>query len=69
MPLLDYNITSNHVHLVVYAQDTEQVALFIQQAAGEFARDYNRRRERSGAFWEGGYHATMVKAANIFGSA
>ena len=32
----------------------------MQQAAGDFARDYNRRKERSGAFWEGRYLATMV---------
>ena len=32
----------------------------MQQAAGEMARDYNRRKGRSGAFWEGRYHATMV---------
>jgi putative transposase len=36
------------------------VAVFMQQAAGEFARDYNRRKERRGAFWEGRYHTTMV---------
>lgn len=58
--LLTYNITSNHVHLMVYAEASESVAQLMQQAAGEFARDYNRRKERSGAFWEGRYHATMV---------
>ena len=26
----------------------------------EFARDDNRRKSRSGSFWEGRYHATMV---------
>jgi putative transposase len=58
--LLSYNITSNHVHLIVYAERTEQIAELMQQAAGEFAREYNRRKGRSGAFWEGRYHATMV---------
>lgn len=58
--LLTYNITCNHVHLLVYADEAKQTAEFIQQAAGEFARDYNRRKKRSGAFWEGRYHATMV---------
>jgi putative transposase len=45
--LLTYNITSNHVHLLAYADDPEQVATLIQQAAGEFAREYNRRKGRS----------------------
>jgi putative transposase len=58
--LLTYNITSNHVHLLAYADDSEQIAVLMQRAAGEFARDYNRRKRRSGAFWEGRYHATMV---------
>ena len=29
--------------------------------AGEFARQYNRRKRRSGAFWEGCYQLTMVE--------
>ena len=37
--LLTYNITSNHVHLLTYAEDSRQIAEMIQQAAGEFARD------------------------------
>jgi len=60
MSLLTYNITSNHVHLLVYAQDSKQIAGLMQQASGEFAREYNRRKARSGAFWEGRYQATMV---------
>ncbi|MBI4662037.1 MAG: transposase [Verrucomicrobia bacterium] len=60
LSLLTYNITSNHVHLVAYADNSEQIAALMQQAAGEFAREYNRRKRRRGAFWEGRYHATMV---------
>ncbi len=59
--LLDYIVTCNHVHLIVYAEDPGQVAGMMQKAAGEFARDYNRRKGRSGAFWEGRYFATMVE--------
>ena len=58
--LLTYNITSNHVHLVVYADRAEQISELVQQAAGELARDYNRRKQRTGAFWEGRYHAMRV---------
>lgn len=60
LSLLTYNITSNHVHLVAYADKADQMAGLMQRAAGELARDYNRRKSRSGAFWEGRYHATMV---------
>jgi putative transposase len=58
--LLTYNITSNHVHLLVHAEQVDATARLMQQAAGEMGRDYNRRKGRSGAFWEGRYHATMV---------
>ena len=56
--LLTYNITSNHVHLVVWSEDPGEVARLMQRAAGELARDHNRRKDRSGAFWEGRYQAT-----------
>ena len=58
--LLTYNLTNNHVHLLVCASEASAVGRLMQQAAGEMARDYNRRKHRSGAFWEGRYHATMV---------
>ena len=60
LAILNYTITSNHVHLVVWAQSPEQIARLMQKAAGEFARAYNRRKRRSGAFWEGRYQLTMV---------
>lgn len=60
LSLLSYNITCNHVHLIVCADAPEQVASVMQSAAGELARDYNRRKSRTGAFWEGRYHATIV---------
>lgn len=62
--LLSYTITHNHVHLLAYAEETDAVARLMQQAAGAFARDYNRRKARSGAFWEGRYHATMVEGGD-----
>ncbi len=55
-------VTSNHIHLIVHAEEPQQVAELMQKAAGELARDYNRRKERTGAFWEGRYFATMVEA-------
>jgi len=59
--LLNYAITSNHVHLVLWAESAEQVAGFIHDVAGEFAREFNRRKRRSGGFWEGRYQVTMVE--------
>ena len=46
--------------LVVWTETPDQIATLMQEAAGQFARGYNRRQQRSGAFWQGRYHATMV---------
>ena len=51
LSLLDYSITSNHVHLLAFAEAADPVSQF-QKANVEFAQDYNRRKGRSGAFWQ-----------------
>ena len=60
LSLLDYSITSNHVHLLAFAEAPDQVSEFVQKADGEFAQDYNRRKGRSGAFWQDRFHSTLV---------
>jgi putative transposase len=58
--LLDYCITSNHVHLLAFAEQERQISQLMKKAAGESGQGYNRRKGRSGAFWEGRFHSTMV---------
>lgn len=58
--LLNYCITSNHVHLLIESEDPELVSKLMQSVEGEFAEYYNRRKKRSGAFWQGRYWCTMV---------
>jgi putative transposase len=58
--LLAYCITSNHVHLLVETEHPELVSKFMRNLEGEFAEYYNRRKKRSGAFWQGRYWCTMV---------
>ena len=38
--LLDYCVTSNHVHLLVDAEDRSEVSALMRGVAGEFARAY-----------------------------
>jgi putative transposase len=64
--ILGYCLTSNHVHLTVWSENSEEISGFMQEVAGEFARDYNRRKTRSGAYWEGRYQATMVEGGVYF---
>ena len=58
--ILNYCLTSNHVHILLEAKDKEAVSRFMQDLAGTFALHYNRRKGRSGGYWEGRYHATMI---------
>ena len=51
--VFSYCVTSNHTHFLVRAEATELISQWMQQVEGEFAQWYNRRKKRSGAFWEG----------------
>ena len=59
--LLDYCVTSNHVHLLVDVSERQELSGFMQEVASEFARAYNRRKHRVNAFWGDNYHATLVE--------
>jgi len=60
--LLNYCITRNHVHLLATARDPEAIPGLMQRVQGEHAECYNRRHDRTGAFWDGRYHCTMVES-------
>ena len=59
--VLDYMVTSNHIHLLI--KDTEEgvIARSMQLVAGQTAQEFNRRKRRLGAFWEDRYHATAIE--------
>lgn len=59
--ILDYIVTSNHIHLLVYNDGRSNViSRSMLLVASRTAIDYNKRKKRSGAFWEDNYHATAV---------
>ena len=60
--VLDYMVTSNHVHLLVKDTAEGVIARSMQLIAGRAAQDYNRRKARLGAFWEDRYHATAIES-------
>ena len=57
--VLDYIVTSNHIHLLV--KDTGANAESMQLIAGRTAQEYNLRKCKQGAFWEDRYHATAIE--------
>ena len=60
--ILDYTVTSNHIHLLV-ADDADRKTIpdSIKLVAGRIGQEFNQRKKRKGAFWEDRYHATAVE--------
>ena len=60
LKILNYIITSNHIHLLVIDTGKEVIPKSIQLIAGRTGQEYNQRKNRKGAFWEDRYHATAI---------
>jgi len=58
--VLDYTVTSNHIHLLVKDTGAGVIAESMQLIAGRTAQEYNQRKGNKGAFWEDRYHATAI---------
>ena len=63
LQILNFTVTSNHVHLLVKDNgDAQSVPVAIQLVAGRTGQEYNQRKRRKGAFWEDRYHATAIES-------
>jgi len=63
LSILNYTVTSNHIHLLVLDNGGPgTIARSIQLIAGRTGQEYNQRKKRKGAFWEDRYHATAVES-------
>ena len=59
--ILNYMVTSNHIHLLVTDNGKrDTIPNSIQLIAGRTGQEYNQRKSRKGAFWEDRYHATAI---------
>ena len=68
LAILDYCITSNHIHLLIDTAERSELSGFMQVVQGEFARAYNRRKKRENAFWGDNYNATLVESGEYLWS-
>jgi REP-associated tyrosine transposase len=59
--VLNYIVTSNHIHLLVLDTGKDVIAQSMQLIAGRTAQAYNQRKRRKGAYWEDRYHATAIQ--------
>ena len=60
LSILNYTITSNHIHLLVEDSSHQSIAKSMQLIAGRTAQEFNFRKKRKGAFWDDRYHATAI---------
>jgi len=61
LSVLNYIVTSNHIHLLVHDHGNDAIAHGMQLISGRTAQEFNKRHGRTGAFWEDRYHATAVQ--------
>jgi len=61
LSILNFTVTSNHIHLLIVDGESDAISESIQLIAGRTAQQFNRRKERKGAFWEDRYHATAIE--------
>jgi REP element-mobilizing transposase RayT len=62
LSVLNYAVTSNHIHLLVRDNGgREVIPRSIQLIAGRTGQEFNQRKNRNGAYWEDRYHATAVE--------
>jgi REP element-mobilizing transposase RayT len=64
--VLNYVVTSNHIHLLVKDTGENVIAKSMQLIAGRTAQEYNQRKKCKGAYWEDRYHATIVASDEHF---
>jgi REP element-mobilizing transposase RayT len=63
--ILNYAVTSNHIHLLLRdGQERKVIPGTMQLIAGRTGQEYNQRKNRKGAFWEDRYHATVVETGS-----
>ena len=67
LKILDYAITSNHVHLLVYVSKGAEISKALQYVHGRIAQAYNSGKKREGAFWKDRFHATRIQEGEHFG--
>jgi len=62
LSILDYTVTSNHIHLLVSDDKSRDVIPdSIKLIAGRTGQEFNKRKARKGAYWEDRYHATAIE--------
>jgi putative transposase len=62
VPIYNYCVTSNHVHVIAHVDDPSAVSSMMQLASATVARHWNRLKGHEGSFWEHPFKCTMVQS-------
>jgi len=65
--VLDYIVTSNHVHLLVTAKKGDSISEGLRYLHGRVGQWYNKQIKSSGSFWSDRFHSTMIQDGEHFG--
>jgi putative transposase len=60
--VLDYIVTSNHVHLLLTARHGEEISAALQFLHGGIAQKFNILKEREGSFWTNRFFSTRIQS-------
>jgi len=66
LQVLDFAVTSNHIHLLVVDSDKNVVLNSLQLIAGRTAQEFNKRKKRKDAFWDDRYHVTSIRDGRAY---
>ncbi len=68
LDVLNYIITSNHVHLLVKIKNGKEISDGLRFLHGRVGQWYNLRAKCSGAFWSDRFHATRIQSGKHLGA-
>ena len=66
--ILDYMITSNHVHLLVKIKNGLEISEGLRFLHGRMGQWYNSQNKCSGSFWSDRFHATRIQSGRHLGA-
>ncbi len=62
VPVYNYCVTSNHVHVIAHVDDPDAVSSMMQLASATVARHWNRLKGHEGSFWEHPFKCTIIQS-------
>ncbi|WP_372366007.1 transposase [Candidatus Uabimicrobium sp. HlEnr_7] len=59
-------MTNNHIHLILGTLENKNLSLFMQYSQGYFTKAYNKKYKKTGHFWRGRCHSTIIESEEYY---